>query len=77
MPNGPKRRSERVKAEELARVAKGEAALALEPGERSAAIRKLVAQESEAFLECPFTGSVELGVSRLAGHGRFVAACPI
>jgi len=26
---------------------------------------------------CPFTGSVELGVSRLAGHGRFVAACPI
>jgi hypothetical protein len=26
---------------------------------------------------CPFTGSVELGVFRLAELGRFVAACPI
>jgi hypothetical protein len=26
---------------------------------------------------CPFTGSVELGVSRLAELGRFVAACLI
>ena len=26
---------------------------------------------------CPFTGSVELGVPRLAKLGRFVAACPI
>ena len=30
-----------------------------------------------AIPACPFTGSVELGVSRLAELGRFVAACLI
>jgi hypothetical protein len=51
VPNGPKKRSDKVKAEELARVAKGEQALALSPAERSLAIVDLVAEESQAFLE--------------------------
>jgi hypothetical protein len=51
MPDGPRPRSDRVKQEEAERVAKGEAALALPPGDRSAAIVELVAEESKAFLE--------------------------
>jgi hypothetical protein len=51
MPNGPKKRSQKVKSEEYERVAKGEFALALGSPQRSAAIVDLIAQESQAFLE--------------------------
>lgn len=41
-------------------------------------LRKLLLSAGATVaLVCPFTGSVELGVSRLAELGRFVAACLI
>lgn len=51
LPDGPRIRSEKQKADELGRIAKGEAAMALPPEERSAALVDLVAEESAAFLE--------------------------
>lgn len=45
-----KKRSDRVKSAEADRVAKGAAAMALPPKQRSVEIRRLVAAEAEAFL---------------------------
>ncbi len=50
MVTGPRRRSEKSKADEAERIRKGEAALRLPPAERSAAIVGLVADESSDFL---------------------------
>jgi hypothetical protein len=51
MADGPRKRSPKQKLEEARRVQLGAAALALPPEQRSAAVRELVAAESEAFLE--------------------------